>query len=53
MHSRSEVLGNSWVPVTITRECDGRDDELGMCGTVNGLPLFIRLLYFSFSLIKL
>ncbi|KAL1172982.1 hypothetical protein V6Z11_A05G384300 [Gossypium hirsutum] len=28
MHSRSEVLGNSWVPVTITRECDSRDDEL-------------------------
>ncbi|KAB2034523.1 hypothetical protein ES319_D04G091900v1 [Gossypium barbadense] len=28
LHSRSEVLGNIWVPVTITRECDGRDDEL-------------------------
>ncbi|XWS56485.1 hypothetical protein CRYUN_Cryun09bG0089400 [Craigia yunnanensis] len=28
IHSRNEVLGNSWVPVTATRECDGQDDEL-------------------------
>ncbi|KAK9033624.1 hypothetical protein V6N11_049810 [Hibiscus sabdariffa] len=29
MHSRSEVLGNNWVPVPTERECDGRDDVLG------------------------
>ncbi|KAK8492910.1 hypothetical protein V6N12_017755 [Hibiscus sabdariffa] len=28
MHSRSEVLGNNWVPVPTERECDGRDDVL-------------------------
>ncbi|KAL4348737.1 hypothetical protein GQ457_17G010150 [Hibiscus cannabinus] len=28
MHSRSEVLGNNWVPVSTERECDGRDDVL-------------------------
>ncbi|XWS07876.1 hypothetical protein CRYUN_Cryun41cG0030200 [Craigia yunnanensis] len=27
-HSRHEVLGNSCVPVTATRECDGQDNEL-------------------------
>ncbi|XVF83354.1 hypothetical protein PTKIN_Ptkin16aG0479800 [Pterospermum kingtungense] len=28
IHSRPEALGNSWVPVTAMRECDGMDDEL-------------------------
>ncbi|XWS75085.1 hypothetical protein CRYUN_Cryun01aG0054600 [Craigia yunnanensis] len=28
IHSRPEVLGNSWVPVTAMRECDRQDDEL-------------------------
>ncbi|XVE68999.1 hypothetical protein DITRI_Ditri09bG0114600 [Diplodiscus trichospermus] len=28
IHSRPEVLGNSWVPVTATRKGDGLDDEL-------------------------
>ncbi|XVF75468.1 hypothetical protein PTKIN_Ptkin13bG0190600 [Pterospermum kingtungense] len=28
IHSRPQVLGNNWVPVTATRECNGQDDEL-------------------------
>ncbi|OMP06312.1 CheY-like superfamily [Corchorus olitorius] len=28
IHSRPEVLGNSWVPVTATREHDGQNDAL-------------------------
>ncbi|XVE75302.1 hypothetical protein DITRI_Ditri12bG0083700 [Diplodiscus trichospermus] len=28
IHSRPEVLGKSWVLVTVTKECDGQDDEL-------------------------
>ncbi|XP_024957260.1 two-component response regulator-like PRR37 isoform X6 [Citrus sinensis] len=29
IHSRPEACGNSWVPMTATKECKGWDDELG------------------------
>lgn len=34
IHSRPEACGNSWVPMTATKECKGRDDELGMHSSI-------------------
>lgn len=39
IHSRPEALGNSWVPVTATKECKGQDDELENVETGKDLKL--------------
>ncbi|XP_022744574.1 two-component response regulator-like PRR37 isoform X2 [Durio zibethinus] len=41
IHCRPKELGNSWIPVTAARECDGQDDELDNVVMGNDLEIGI------------